>query len=206
MAIKVRIDYVRPRRGGDAYGISAHAIQEIVAPSETIAVGAGSVRSAVAPEFPNDDRGEEGGVFARVSCATGAVIVTEASSDPEASELAGVWVAADPVLMPIETGWRLAFIQASEQPLGAPTAAPTYAVSTAPTPSVKGGSYIWAATASNWNGAQAKLQAVGPDGVTYLDIESLGANGAKGVVIGEGAIIKLAVTGGAPVGLVSSLT
>lgn len=82
----------------------------------------------------------------------------------------------------------------------------TYAVGTDPTVGLKGGSYIWAVTATAWNGATVKLQALGPDGATYLDVDSLTANGTKGVVIGEGATIKLAASGGAPTGLASSLT
>ena len=82
----------------------------------------------------------------------------------------------------------------------------TYAPTTDPTLGLKGGSYIWAVTATAWNGATVKLQALGPDGATYLDVDSLTANGTKGVVIGEGATVKLAVSGGVPTGLASSLT
>ena len=89
---------------------------------------------------------------------------------------------------------------------GRPPVGATYAVGTDPTAGLKGGSYIWAVTATAWNGATVKLQALGPDAATYLDVDSLTANGTKGVVIGEGATVKLAVSGGAPTGVASSLT
>lgn len=94
----------------------------------------------------------------------------------------------------------------TKKPMAPGASASTYAPSTDPTAGVRGGSYIWAVTASAWNSATVKLQALGPDGATYLDIDSLTANGTKGVVIGEGATVRLAVSGGVPAGLASSLT
>lgn len=71
---------------------------------------------------------------------------------------------------------------------------------------VQGGSYVWALTAGAFNGATIKLQALGPDGSTYVDVDSLTANGQKGVVLGENAQVRLAATGGAPTGVSASLT
>ena len=94
----------------------------------------------------------------------------------------------------------------TKKPMAPGASTATYAPTTDPTPGVRGGSYIWAVTATAWNGATVKLQAVGPDGTTYLDIDSLTANGTKGVVIGEAATVRLAASGGAPTGIASSLT
>lgn len=94
----------------------------------------------------------------------------------------------------------------TKKPMAPGASASTYAPSTEPTAGVRGGSYIWALTVTAWNSATVKLQALGPDGATYLDVDSLTANGSKGVVLGEGATVRLAVSGGTPTGLASSLT
>lgn len=75
-----------------------------------------------------------------------------------------------------------------------------------PVTGVKNGSYVWAADATNWNGATATLKALGPGGVAYLTVDTLTANGSKGVVLGEGATVRVDITGGPPTGVNSSLS
>lgn len=72
---------------------------------------------------------------------------------------------------------------------------------------VVGGSYIWS-VAGTFGGATVKLQALGPDGSTYLDVPSasMTAVGQLGVAIGANATLKVVVTGGTPSALYSSLT
>lgn len=72
---------------------------------------------------------------------------------------------------------------------------------------VVGGSYIWS-VAGTFGGATVKLQALGPDGSTYLDVPSasLTSAGQLGVAVGANATLKVVVTGGSPSGLYSSLS
>jgi hypothetical protein len=76
-----------------------------------------------------------------------------------------------------------------------------------PTGPIVANSYIWA-VAGTFGGATVKLQYLGPDGTTYIDVPSasLTAAGAIEVRIGAGAIVKAVVTGGAPSALYSNLT
>lgn len=67
------------------------------------------------------------------------------------------------------------------------------------------GSYVWSAIAANWNGATASLQSLGPDGSTWVTIDTLTANGTKGVVIGENAVVRISLSA-APAGFYSSLS
>lgn len=89
---------------------------------------------------------------------------------------------------------------------GKPASGLTYSLTAAGTPGILGGAYIWAVTASDWDGATVALQALGPDGATWLDVHAMTANGIAGVEVGEGATLRLSASGGAPVGLASSLT
>ena len=68
-----------------------------------------------------------------------------------------------------------------------------------------GGSYIWTA-AGTFGGATVKLQALGPDGQTWLDVAALSAPGSTGVVVGEDASVRVAVSGGSPSGLYATLS
>lgn len=125
MTSKLRIEYVRPQRAGDGYNLDPDAIMDIVAPAEPLVVGAASVQSAAAPAFP-EDRGLTGGVFARLTCVAGAVIVTEAAADPVATEAAGVRLTPGAaILLPAETGLKFAAIEAAD-------AGVTYVASAAP--------------------------------------------------------------------------
>lgn len=108
----LRIEYVRLRPGAS----DAEAIADIVAPGETIVgIGGVSVQSAAAPAFPTL-AGFSGGVFARLTCPRGAVVVTEAGANPEAAEASGVRLVAggSAALLPVETGQRFAAISAAE--------------------------------------------------------------------------------------------
>jgi hypothetical protein len=68
--------------------------------------------------------------------------------------------------------------------------------------------YIWTVNGT-FGGTTVKLQYLGPDGSTYIDVAgaTLSANGSVFIDhVGAGAIIKAVVTGGSPSGLYSSLT
>lgn len=89
----------------------------------------------------------------------------------------------------------------------ASNAAPGNGGSTAPVEGVAAGSYLLAITAT-WNGATIKLQTLGPDAATWLDVPSasLTANGAIGVAVGANATLRLTATGGAPTGVYGNLS
>lgn len=118
MSSKIRIEYVRPQRAGDGHNLDPYAIMDVVAAGETLVVGAVSGQSAAAPDFP-EDRGLRGGVFARLTCLAGAVIVTEAAANPVATEAAGVRLTpGQAVLLPAETGQKFAAIEAAPDEFG----------------------------------------------------------------------------------------
>lgn len=214
----IRIEYVRPRRGGEAYGISENVFRRmgrdnfgVVVPAETLQVGAVSVQSAIAPVFETD-MSLQGGVFARVVCLSGAVVISPPTSDavsPVATQATGVRLAAgdEPLLFPIETGWRLAAIESTwlsrltgRIPLLSNAAASGAAISGVPA-----GSYIFSAQGT-FGGAQLILRVLGPDGVNYLDLESLTAPGRKGVVLGERDTVRAFLVGGVPAGIYAELS
>lgn len=123
MTSVIRVEYVRPRRTAEAYGIAVDVVQEVALtvasaeiPAEYLAVGAVSVQSAVAPDFL-PDRGYMGGVFARITCLAGAVVVrppTAGVPAPIATDTNGVRLEQGhrPLMVPIESGQRLAAIEA----------------------------------------------------------------------------------------------
>lgn len=69
---------------------------------------------------------------------------------------------------------------------------------------VPGGQYIWACQGT-FGGATLTLQAKGPDGSTAMSVGTMTAAGAVSVDVGEGTEIRVAVTGGTPSALYSSL-
>lgn len=69
---------------------------------------------------------------------------------------------------------------------------------------VQGGSYIWS-TQGTFSGATLTLQALGPDGSTYMDVAAITAAGAVAVNIGDGTSMRVAVAGGPPSGIYSTL-
>lgn len=119
MTSKIRIEYVRPRRSGDAYGISTDVIQQVVGQAQTFAVEGVSQQTDVAPLWPVD-QGLHGGVFGRITVLRGAVLVHPAAVNPVATANAGVRIeeGQDPLLLPIEAGQRFAFIEAGDGAAG----------------------------------------------------------------------------------------
>lgn len=71
---------------------------------------------------------------------------------------------------------------------------------------VGGGTYSWSLVGTI-GGATIKLQVLGPDAATFIDIPSatLSAAGVMSVDLAGGASVKAVVTGGAPSGLYSGL-
>lgn len=78
---------------------------------------------------------------------------------------------------------------------------------------VNGGRYFWTAESSNWNGATATLQRLGLDGSTWRTIRTadnsadvaLTGNGTVDLLIGQGATLRVAQSGGPPTNLYSNL-
>lgn len=70
---------------------------------------------------------------------------------------------------------------------------------------VWGASYVWSVSGT-FGGTTATLQALGPDGTTWLNVDSMTANGSKGVVIGHKASLRLNLAGGSPANIHSSLS
>jgi hypothetical protein len=71
---------------------------------------------------------------------------------------------------------------------------------------VAGAAYEWCTTGT-FGGASLQLQALGPDGVNYMNVGSaITSAGCTGVVIGQNATVKVTVTGGSPAALYSSLS
>jgi len=78
---------------------------------------------------------------------------------------------------------------------------------------VRGGLYIWASEASNWNSATATIQQLGQDGTTWRPLRNaansadltMTANGALEIRIGTGATFRVVVTGGTPANFYSNL-
>lgn len=71
-----------------------------------------------------------------------------------------------------------------------------------------GGFYSFAIQGT-WAGATAKLQMLGPDGATYMDIDStlsFTANGVQGVDLPTGATVRVTITGGPPSAVYASLS
>lgn len=71
---------------------------------------------------------------------------------------------------------------------------------------IGGGTYSWS-VAGTFGGTAAKLQLLGPDGTTWIDIPSatLSAAGVMSVDVAGGASIRAVLTGGTPSGIYSSL-
>lgn len=76
---------------------------------------------------------------------------------------------------------------------------------------VFGASYLWSCVASNWNGATATLQVLGPDAATVLAVTTMTANNTIGVVIGSSygvnvANVRVAISVAVPVGVYCNLS
>lgn len=96
---KIRIEYVRLRRGGDEGGFDPSVIVQVVAPSVEVTVGAALATLATAPAFPAD-RQFSGGVFARLIAIEGAAAVS-VGADAARSVLVDP---STPVHLPIAAG------------------------------------------------------------------------------------------------------
>jgi hypothetical protein len=139
MTAKARIEYVRSRLGGDL-GMSGNVIWEVAKAesggqplvlAEELEIGTDPVLSAVAPAFAPDVRGATGNIMVRVTALAGAIVVSEPAALPTVNNLKGVRVeeAGGPVLMPIESGRRVALVMAAQQPGGeVPSYAPVTGV------------------------------------------------------------------------------
>lgn len=113
MSAKIRIEYIRPRRAGDSNGALGEGVLAFFG-AEVLTLSPASTASAAAPAFTSD-QGLTGGVFARVTGLVGAAIVTPAGANPVATQLNGVRIdQGDIKFFPIETGQKLAAIEAAE--------------------------------------------------------------------------------------------
>lgn len=78
---------------------------------------------------------------------------------------------------------------------------------------VSGGRYFWAAESTNWNGATVTLQRLGQDGTTWRAVRNaadtadvaLTANGSVDLLVGQGATLRVVVTGGPSTALYANL-
>jgi hypothetical protein len=70
---------------------------------------------------------------------------------------------------------------------------------------IVGATYEWCTTGT-FGGATLALKALGPDGVTYLQVATQTSAGCTGVVLGQNAQVEVTVTGGTPSALYSSLS
>ena len=71
---------------------------------------------------------------------------------------------------------------------------------------VYGGDYIFSVVGT-FGGASVQLQALGPDGTTYINIGTpVTASGTSGVRIGSYGVMRATVTGGTPSGISASLS
>lgn len=117
MSAKIRIEYIRPRRAGDSNGALGEGVLAFYG-AEVLTLSPASTASAAAPAFASD-QGLTGGVFARVTGLVGASIVTPAAANPVATQLNGVRIdQGDIKFFPIETGQKLAAIEAADGVVG----------------------------------------------------------------------------------------
>jgi hypothetical protein len=106
---KLRIEYVRLRRGGDEGAFSADVIMASSAQAIEVEVGVVSAIVATAPAFAADRNYNEG-VFARITALRGASLVS-VGADPLASVGTGVGVTPGrPICLPISAGQKVAAI------------------------------------------------------------------------------------------------
>jgi hypothetical protein len=63
------------------------------------------------------------------------------------------------------------------------------------TPNILNGAYVLSYSASNWGTRQAVLEALDPDGATWITVATLTANGSQGAIVGEGASLRVRFAG-----------
>lgn len=71
-----------------------------------------------------------------------------------------------------------------------------------PTAALTGGTYLWQYQGT-FGGATLTLQSLGPDGSTYQTVASATAAGQTSILVGQGDILRVTVTGGTPSALYS---
>lgn len=110
---KVRIEYVRLRRGGDVSDDPDGGVLALVlGGGETLTVGGSSVQSAAVPDF-GPDRGWTDAVHARVTALDRPVVI-EWGVNPTADEAGGARVEPGaPVYVAVEPGHKIAAIAAT---------------------------------------------------------------------------------------------
>lgn len=197
---KIRIEYVRLRPGGDEGEMDVNVIARVAAEAVEVAVTPAFGFLAQVPALA-PDRNFNGGVVARITALQGAAVIST-------STLAnGVIVGADQgaVCLPVKEGMTISGVSKGQGYAMAANANLVAGVATAPVTDMPGATYILTVTAATWAGATLTLQELGPDGATWLNsIDQAGSpvaftqNGRKGVVVGEGAWMRLLPTGGAP--------
>jgi hypothetical protein len=73
-----------------------------------------------------------------------------------------------------------------------------------PTEPLTGGTYLWQYQGT-FGGATLTLQSLGPDGSTYQTVTSATAAGQSTILVGQGDILRVTVTGGTPSALYSAV-
>jgi hypothetical protein len=73
-----------------------------------------------------------------------------------------------------------------------------------PTGAMQGGTYLWQYQGT-FGGAVLTLQSLGPDGSTYQTVTSATAAGQSTILVGQGDILRVTVTGGTPSALYSAV-
>lgn len=146
---KVRIEYVRLASVGRANTSESDIFVQVPADAESIDVGASSIQSTAAPDFSRFGP-FAGGVYARITCVDGAVVVTAPTDDPIAEQETGIRIQInDPaILFEVTSGQIMAFVESVDPPT---TAAPAGGASEATLSDVstKLGSLITLVTAGN---------------------------------------------------------
>lgn len=80
------------------------------------------------------------------------------------------------------------------------------ATTTANSPSLPAGSYLWDVQATSFGGATASLDVLSSDGVTFRSLATRTTSGTTGVVLGANSVVRISFTGGTPTGLYSTLS
>lgn len=71
-----------------------------------------------------------------------------------------------------------------------------------PTDPLTGGTYLWQYQGT-FSGATLTLQSLGPDGSTYQTVTTATAAGQQSILVGQGDILRVSISGGPPSGIYS---
>ena len=74
----------------------------------------------------------------------------------------------------------------------------------AATAAMSGGAYLWQYQGT-FGGATLTLQSLGPDGSTYQTVATATAAGQTPILVGQGDVLRVTVTGGTPSALFSTV-